>query len=129
MINQGRLLSLSPKSGHYKPGADSIYRILHWLHAQDVTLSGLPIITAIERNSKNYYDAYQVLLQKGKTEGLHPIAHPRLAPANEYMQPNQPPVIPKIVILPTPLSSNNYLNPRKKYMPPIINHVIDKSKR
>ncbi len=137
-INQGKLVSMSPKSGHYKPDYDSIYRFLYWLSKKEVDLHGIPVITSIERNNKTYYDAYEVMLQGGKSDGLKAISEPKIKNALATMIKRPAPAPPTANNSPqtTPsgyLEPKSFTNPtpnlihRPAPLPPITKNIKDNS--
>mgnify|MGYP003478600941 FL=1 len=139
-IRQGRLVSISGKSGHYKPGPEILQKTLFLLHYNGIDLSSATAIIDIKKPVR-YFNAYEVMLNDSSSTGLVEVAAPnitalvasaptRIPYVNEFnnpsMQPTRPAPLPPVAKLPPTRSPyvNEFNNPsmqpvRPAPLPPV----------
>jgi hypothetical protein len=75
MVDKGRLLALTGKSGHYKPGEVQLLHTLFVLHTRGVKLKGVAVKFNLAKNV--WHDADEVLKNGGKIgPAMQPLAAP-----------------------------------------------------
>lgn len=76
-VDQGRLVGISPKSGHYQPDAAMFLNMLTWLHSHNISLSGIAAWPDVAKRPAEFYDALAVMQNGGRAAGAR-LAPPRL---------------------------------------------------
>lgn len=73
-VNNGILVGITCKSGHYRPNAASFVRILFWLKQHGAQLQGVAACPVISNHIQEFFDAEEVLLNGGKkgTKNIKP---------------------------------------------------------
>jgi hypothetical protein len=75
IIDRGKLVAITGKSGHYQPGEAQMLHTLFVLKLKGVPLTGVAVIFSFQ--SKVYYDALEVLSSGGKiTQAMRPLKTP-----------------------------------------------------
>lgn len=70
-IDKGELLWISNNSGHYKPNASEFLYLLGWLQDNHVNIKGVG--ANIDPSIDAYFDAHEILLNKGVNNTMKPI--------------------------------------------------------
>jgi hypothetical protein len=68
-VNNGKVVAITAKSGHYKPDEKMFYQILWTLKRRGVRLTGVAACPKPWEKPQKYYDAWRVFKNKGQPAG------------------------------------------------------------
>lgn len=84
-VDNGRVVALTSKSGHYCPNGGSFARLLYWLKQHGVNLTAIAACPVPTSQALKFYSAEEVWL-KGGQPGTECVSPPKVLPKIELSQ-------------------------------------------